>query len=627
MENQPIASTKPVQDQLPSLSTNLPDLAVHGFSSNLRKAAKLQRDLLARGPDGHFLGGIVHEQVRGAKGKIVGNVVHIANPFQGEPLDIVTLPTRCTREEIEQIRSKIIPMRETYEILVSLAKAYEQRHPILIEGDTSIGKTFVVNRFMEILYGKGARPIDFYCSGQTDVSELLGKWAPRSSGLSESDKKLLDEFLNSTYGKNKLQRIDQEVGEAKDLSSEAQQALLKSKLSALMSEIGLNSSVQWEFSYGAVPKAMMCSVQEDGSPALLGTKGSGTILKVDEVGLAEPAVVMALLRIRGEAGKLAESLQLWEAGGEVIDAGPDFFVVYTTNPSDKDYIERKEIDPALARSVIWLRKGSLSDESLSVAAQKYMSFSVGNDPGHRPLRTAIDLREEEEITTEIAEIAAVVHRRYLELMKNGEAGRRQKLPGSLDHLARLASYMISSQVQDTSTGQVDLSVTLQRGVEFVYLSGLVDPKIGETIRKEVTMLLSDKGIGLKNFRGQDMLRKDILSLLGEEAIKRKKASPAKRSPQSILSDHERQMCVDIQESIQAQIAIPTLSLENSLLPQIGDALEIITTRELQEELLDEIGSSAKPDSRTTEEWERFVGALDELKCRINGTSEEVDLVA
>lgn len=608
-----------------SLSSNLDDLVAASFSPRLRGAARIQKELVRRGADNHFLGGIVHEAVRGAGGKIVGNVVHIANPYEPEPLDVVTLPTRCSKEEIEKIRSRIIPMRETYEILMALAKAYEQRQPILIEGDTSIGKTFIVNRFMELIYGKGARPIDFYCSGQTDVSELIGKWAPKTSGLSDTERKLLDDFLQSSYGANKVTQIQEEVTQASDTAKEVQHALLKNKLSHLLDEIGLKSSVQWEFSYGAVPKAMMCNVETGGKNTIPKTVGAGTILKVDEVGLAEPAVVMALLRIRGEAGKLAESIQLWEAGGEVVHAGPDFFMVYTTNPSDKDYIERKEIDPALARSVIWLRKGSLSEESLSIAAEKYLTFSIGNDPGRKPLGCVIDLREETALGRELAEIAAVVHRRYLEVMKNGEAGRRQKLPGSLDHLARLASYMLSNQVTDPKSNQVDFSETLKRAVKFVYLSGLVDEKILKTMDKELNMLLADGSIGVKEFKGKKMKRNEILTHLSEEAHERRVTKSTQSKAKLSLSD--KQMYYDISDSLLAQLEVKNLSLQSKVLPQIEEALEMFSENTVKEDLLEEIASKEQPSARSKKEWQEFLAELIKVRERVTKTNTNQRLVA
>lgn len=608
----------------PSFKEKLDELADCSFSPAIRGNARIANELSRRGPDGHFLGGIVHESVRGTKGKIT-NVVHIANPYQIQPLDVVTLPTRCSREEIEQIRSRIIPMKESYELLLAIAKAFEQRHPILIEGDTSVGKTFIVNRFMELLYGDGARPLDFYCSGQTDVSELIGKWAPKTSGLNDDDRKLLDDFMLSPYGKDKIAAVQNEVKQMSGLPSSAQHALLKHRLIDLVSQLGLSSSVQWEFSYGAVPKAMICNVNKDGKNVNPSAPGSGTILKIDEVGLAEPAVVMALLRIRGEAGKLADKIQLWEAGGEVIRAGHDFFVIYTTNPSGQDYLERKEIDPALARSVIWLKKDTLSEESLALAAKKYLSYSIGNDPGTRPLRCVIDLRIEPEIAGELADLASLVHRRYVQAMKKGEAGRRQKIPGSLDHLARLASYVLSNQVLDVATGKVDFGETLKRAVDFVYLAGVSDNKVAETIKKELHMLLDDRSLGEKHFRGKKLLRSEILTILSDEASARQQLPQSSTMGKGPLSS--RQHYSDISDSLLAQLDANTLSLRDQILPQITEAIEIFEGEDLKEELLEEIASKDRPGCRSEIEWGEFVEALNNIRRGMPGSCNQQLLVA
>lgn len=572
--------------------------------------SRLERELLRKGKDGHFLGGLVHEEMKDSNGRSLGNVVHIANPYQAAPLNIITLPTRCTKEEIEKIKAKIIPMRETYEVLAELATAYEHREPILIEGDTSIGKTFIVNRFMEILYGLGARPIDFFCSGQTDVSELLGKWAPKASNLNSKENELIEQFIGTDFGQKKVAAIQTELKEAAMLPQEMQTNLTKHKLSQLVEELGIGKSMQWEFAYGAVPKAMTCNVEAGGKITLSSLEGAGTILKIDEVGLAEPAVIMALLRVRGEAGKLSKSIQLWEAGGQVVNSGPDFFVVFTTNPSDKDYLERKEIDPALARSVVWIRKGALSAESLTLAAQKFLSFSVGNYPEVKPLRSIIDLRSSAEISSELAEITALVHARYLELIKSGEAGRRQKLPGSLDHLARMASYLLCNQVVDSTSGKVDFAETFKRAVRFVYLAGLSDEKLIGVIEKEVDMLLGSDSIGVKKFKGKDQKRNEILT----ELVKEAQPDKHNRKPKNSISQvtQERQIYFDVMDALLAQLGETEVSLTGDLIPQIVNALEMLQSSELKGEFVAELLSKDRPNSRLEKDWKEYKKKLEKI---------------
>ncbi len=40
-------------------------------------------------------------------------------------------------------------------------------------------KSCLADKFTELRYGRGVKPLDFYCSGQTDVSELMAKWVTK----------------------------------------------------------------------------------------------------------------------------------------------------------------------------------------------------------------------------------------------------------------------------------------------------------------------------------------------------------------------------------------------------------------------------------------------------------------
>ena len=54
-------------------------------------------------------------------------------------------------------------MQESRQLLSVIAQAYDKRQILLIEGPTSIGKTYMVDKFVELLYGRGEQPYNFYC--------------------------------------------------------------------------------------------------------------------------------------------------------------------------------------------------------------------------------------------------------------------------------------------------------------------------------------------------------------------------------------------------------------------------------------------------------------------------------
>ncbi len=152
-------------------------------SEELKRQEILER-VKERGPEGEILGGIIFEEEIDPETGEKKKFIYIGNPYKERPL-IIKLETEATREEVEAIKKEIIPMRETFEILEAIAMTYRLRQPLLIESPTSIGKTFLVEKFTELLYGYGVKPLDFYCNGQTDVSELMAKWVPRVETLEE----------------------------------------------------------------------------------------------------------------------------------------------------------------------------------------------------------------------------------------------------------------------------------------------------------------------------------------------------------------------------------------------------------------------------------------------------------
>ena len=146
------------------------------------KDEEIEAKIKERGPEGEILGGIVFEEE-----KVIDpetgeekqkRYLYIGNPYEDRPI-ITRLETEARQEDIEAIKREIIPMRESFEILEAMARTYKHRDPLLIEAPTAIGKTYLAEKFTEMLYGKGVKPLDFYCSGQTDVSELMAKWVPK----------------------------------------------------------------------------------------------------------------------------------------------------------------------------------------------------------------------------------------------------------------------------------------------------------------------------------------------------------------------------------------------------------------------------------------------------------------
>jgi MoxR-like ATPase len=480
------------------------------------KEEEIERKIKERGPEGEILGGIVFEEEKvvdpETKEEKIKRYIYIGNPYEERPI-ITKLETDANQEEIEAIKREIIPMKESFEILEAMARTYKHRQPLLIEGPTAIGKTYLADKFTELRYGKGVKPLDFYCSGQTDVSELMAKWVPKVE--TEEEKKKWNEFLESAEAQEKISKIAEEIEQKEKLSQEQKLALIHTKLQELAKSAGLSEKTQWRFQYGAVPKAMGLIRNPDGSFSFDEQKGTGFILHIEEVGLAEPQVINALLKLRGKRGQLAEEIQLWENGGRKVKAGPKFWVFFSTNPPE-EYLARNEVDPALARGVVFKRMKELSVESLHLAADYYFTYKLGEKPKEKPEGCILDIYNHPEIGREISKVVSAFHNDLNKELKKGEEGRQQRIPLTLDDMARVADALIDTQIRSKETGRLDLTETLKKLIHFYYLDRLADEDLKETMEANLNEILNGD-TGKIEFEGKLLTRKEIFDILVERA--------------------------------------------------------------------------------------------------------------
>jgi MoxR-like ATPase len=522
------------------------------------KEEEIERKIKERGPEGEILGGIVFEEEKtvdpDTKEEKIKRYIYIGNPYEERPI-ITKLETDATREDVEAIKREIIPMRESFEILEAMAMTYKHRQPLLIEGPTAIGKTYLAEKFTELLHGRGVKPLDFYCSGQTDVSELMAKWVPKVE--TEEEKRKWEQFLELPETQIKLSEIAQEVEQAEKLSSEQKLALVHTRLQELAKSAGLSEKTQWRFQYGAVPKAMGLIRNPDGSFSFDEQRGMGFILHIEEVGLAEPQVINALLKLRGKRGQLAEEIQLWENGGRKIKAGPKFWVVFSTNPPE-EYLARNEVDPALARGVVYVRMGELSEESLHLAAEYYFTYKLGEKPKEKPEGCILDIYNHPEIGRELAKVVSTFHNDLNKELKKGEKGRIQRIPLTLDDMARVADALIDIQLRNRETGRLDLTQTLKRLIHFYYLDRLADPELKKLMERNLDELL-EGDTGKTEFEGKVLTRKEVFDILVERASiteeeKRKLEEEKKREQEKRL----RQAEFDAQDAIDSLLKDPNI---------------------------------------------------------------------
>ena len=231
--------------------------------------------------------------------------------------------------------------------------------------------------------------------------------------------------------------------------------------------------------------------------------------------MAEPQVINVLLKLRGKRGQLAEEIQLWENGGRKIKAGPKFWVFFSTNPPE-EYLARNEVDPALARGVVFKRMKELSVESLHLAADYYFTYKLGEKPKEKPEGCILDIYNHPEIGREISKVVSAFHNDLNKELKKGEEGRQQRIPLTLDDMARVADALIDTQIRSKETGRLDLTETLKKLIHFYYLDRLADEDLKETMEANLNEILNGD-TGKIEFEGKLLTRKEIFDILVERA--------------------------------------------------------------------------------------------------------------
>lgn len=284
------------------------------------------------------------------------NVVDIA----GVPIE-----SMASRQDLDATIAEIHPTADALELLQAMALSFQQDRGLIAEGETARGKTYLMNKFTQLVFGRSARAVDFYCNGQTDTMSLMAKWVPKTDNPDDSEKWHV--FTASAEGKKEFQAIISQAGQGIDAEE------IQTRMTELTKLAGITSQVsQWELQLGALPRAMVMP-PDSTKPISEDNPSRGVFLHIQEVGLAETHVIDALLQLGGEKGRITPEIQLWDDGGRVIKAGPKFWVYYSTNPPE-NYPNRQGIDQALARRNTFFKLGS--ESSVSRQLRQYQDNNI-----------------------------------------------------------------------------------------------------------------------------------------------------------------------------------------------------------------------------------------------------------
>lgn len=207
--------------------------------------------------------------------------------------------------------------QRTAETLLHVAEAVALAEPCLLEGETSVSKTSIVQYLASLLQQPLVR---LNLNGQTDAGELIGRFLPQ--GSPETLPLSLDELAESA---ELLQPMTQQIlrqarAEARPLTRvEVQQVMARERI----------TQHPWRWQDGLIVSAMRL----------------GWWVVLDELNLAEPQILERLNSVL----ERDPSLVLTEHDNEVLGPGgtpihPSFRIFATMNPAE--YAGRSALSPA-----------------------------------------------------------------------------------------------------------------------------------------------------------------------------------------------------------------------------------------------------------------------------------------
>ena len=340
--------------------------------------------------------------------------------------------------------------KKSLELIKIYVQAIKLNQPVLVEGETDIGKTKALE-YLSYLANTRLKRISL--SGQTDVTEFIGKYVPNIEGAQRLFEKTLEN--RSKLRKKSLEVLEKTEQEKRGLTEE------ESKEIAKIEGIHLEN-VNWVWQDGEIPQAMR------------GNGDRGVWLYFDELGAAEPSVLVKTNRVFERYGRL----ELSENGGRLIEAGPDFRILASTNPPE--YAGRQPFAPDYIRRFAYQKVGlldvdTLRDRTACIFRQK--KTILPPDIYHLSTEAPVNLEVNQEVS-EILENALIEF--HTAASKQLEAGlgkdQNQQFRYEFSDIIRVKDYLNKLQ-------EVDLMQTFKNAIEFYYVNKLGNEDAREKLKQ------------------------------------------------------------------------------------------------------------------------------------------------
>lgn len=455
-------------------------------------------------------GGIYYEKIEGDENSPEKAIINILG---------VELETYASKEDIEAIKNEIILSNLDQTLLRKTAESYKLKQAILFEGDPGAGKTFLFEKFIEMLYGKDC-PIDTLVgSPRTSELDILGHWAPRGNKEVNTEEyhNELKNYHNSEAFKNIEKSFNTEVSslneklnnssitsdqfeeEFSKLSTEFTHKQKDSIINHFSSSSLSIKEADWEFKEGALLRAYS------------GRNGRGYPLIVDEFNIIPSNYQQIFLQIGGQSGGLSDKVSFWGNGGKTsYHRGNETALFFASNFPEKTE-GRSEVVAPMSDRLVWT---VLSDKEYQEKKRAIKQTAGGRLKNKKselfkidPERVRVSVENgiqwdevlDEKLGDKIADTVDILDDQFVKnyqslgdkLSLNNETRKRtQKLEFSGRNALRLFSYLDKFQVRNSKTGEIDFTETLRRGYEMYYVSRLASQEMQDKAWKIFDQLLT-----------------------------------------------------------------------------------------------------------------------------------------
>jgi MoxR-like ATPase len=314
----------------------------------------------------------------------------------------------------------------TAKTVAKIASCVEQGIPCLLEGDTATSKTSAI---MYLALRANMQVERLNMNGQTDTSELIGKYVPNDGQAQIEFETLLK---NNETLPARSRAIVQDA-------QENDRGLTKDEVTLIAAELGVQVQ-EWRWQDGVVTRAMR----------------EGSWLLLDEINLAPGNVRERLNSILEKSGKLLLS----ENGGEVVAPHDRFRVFATMNPVEMGAREKM----SAAEKDRWIGQRFVLRPSQEEFKQMMKFLVYGTQPdvtlrdqvyaGEKRPPKFPELAKIKDMSDFLTKFASFFHT-LDEQVRNGTIGKSQmeKIPISRRRLIAFLDAIATIQLIDRRTRQ------------------------------------------------------------------------------------------------------------------------------------------------------------------------------